>query len=126
MLSTALAPAAGAAALQPSGGYVVVLDDGLDARTFAQDLGLTPTGVYSHALDGFSVTVRATVAQTIAATPGVAHIEADRAFTVTGEVPTGVDRIQADQLPAAGIGTGQAIDADVAVSTPATTAPTAT
>ena len=68
-----------------------------------------------HAFRGFATRMTAAEAAEVARDRRVAFVEADRTFTVTAELPTGVDRLDAERLAEAGIGSGQAIDVDVAV-----------
>ena len=102
---------------QHARGYVVVLHDDVDAVAAAEQLlgplGIAPDHVYEHALRGFAVTAPETAVDALAASPLVAYVEADRTFTVTQNVPAGIDRVDADR--AVGAGTGVAVSVDVAV-----------
>jgi subtilisin family serine protease len=101
--------------------YVVVLDDGTDAAAVAAEqartLGVETGHVYSHALDGYSATMPAAVADLVAADPRVAYVQKDRVVRATAQTtPTGVDRANADASPTARIdGADQPVDVDVAV-----------
>jgi subtilisin len=92
--------------------YIVVLAD--DAEPLAVAGGLTLRQVYRHALSGFAAVLTPAQARRLAADPRVRSVEPDRTVRAF-EVPTGVARIGADRLPAAGIGSGAAIDVDIAV-----------
>jgi subtilisin family serine protease len=87
--STALMlPAYTASAGEPSQRYVVVLDGsvGDPAATARRDVtaaGGVVTGIYRHALKGYSVTASPTTATTLARAPGVAFIVPDTQFTAT-------------------------------------------
>ena len=110
------------------GRYIVVLKDGVNARTASEDfqesLGVQPGTVYSHALNGFSAEMSPEDAQALADDDNVALVTADQ-YVHTDihlnpfqTLPTGVDRVDDEQNPIAGI-TGApghpGLDADVAV-----------
>ncbi len=121
-LLTAMLLAASTLAFSPSvttHRHVVVLDDVADVAATADallaPLGVTPVALYQHALHGFAADLTAAQAATLAAAPEVAFVEADRLFTTTAELPHGVDRTDADAVAGSRIGTGTAVDVDVAV-----------
>ncbi|HEX9765636.1 MAG TPA: S8 family serine peptidase, partial [Nitriliruptorales bacterium] len=84
---------------------IVVLHDGTDAREAARDAardyGAEVTFVYEHALSGFAAQVPAGRVNALRNDPRVSYVEADRLFHTTtaltgNQLPTGVDRIDAD------------------------------
>ena len=95
-----LAPAASAGV--PLERVVVVLRDGtarpaVVAEDLARGAGGRVSQVWSIALRGFAAEVPAAAIDGLRRDPRVASVEADRIFTAFGEVPTGVDRIEADK-----------------------------
>jgi subtilisin len=109
----AIAPASASA----SDPYIVVLDDGADAADVASDLGLEAGHVYSHALDGFSTRMNSVTAAAVEALPVVDYVERDRRVrTAAQTTPTGINRVDAELSPTAGIGgNGGDVNVDVAV-----------
>ncbi len=101
--------------------YIVVLEDGADARSFAtaqaDRLGLDVGHVYGAALDGFSATMTPAAATALRALPVVASVQRDTKVAATAQTtPTGIDRADAEQSPTARInGTDERVDVDVAV-----------
>jgi subtilisin family serine protease len=101
--------------------YIVVLEDGADARSFAtaqtDRLGLDVGHVYGAALDGFSATMTPAAATALRALPVVASVQRDTKVSATAQkTPTGVDRADAEQSPTAKInGADERVDVDVAV-----------
>ncbi|MDX1512094.1 MAG: S8 family serine peptidase, partial [Nitriliruptorales bacterium] len=93
--------------------WIVVLEDGVDADDMTS--GLLVTHRYEHALNGYAAVLTDATARRLARTPGVLIVERDQQLSITAELPTGVDRIDGDEAPAAGIGSGAAVDVDVAV-----------
>lgn len=70
---------------------------------------------FGHALRGFILEgASAAVVAAMADDPAVAVVEAAIPLSVAG-LPTGVDRVDVDRLPAAGLGSGRDVDVDVAV-----------
>ncbi len=114
-------PGASAGAPAQQQRYIVVLDDGLDARAVARRhaaaLGVRVGHVYSQALDGYSARMPASVATTLGSDPRVAYVQRDRRVATTAQTtPTGIDRSEADLSPTARIdGADQRVDVDVAV-----------
>ena len=117
---------AAAAPTAPSGtddatGYIVVLDDGVDAATVAaahaDRLGLELGHVYSSALQGYSATMTPTVASLVAALPAVDSVQRDTPVRTTAQTtPTGINRSDAELSPTARInGADERVDVDVAV-----------
>src|SRR5207237_10450476 len=101
--------------------YVVVLADGVDgpgaADEHARRFGVVPDHVYSAALHGYSAHMSAAAAERVSRDPRVRFVEPDRVRTATAPtVPTGIDRIDAEQSPTAAIdGRDTRVDVDVAV-----------
>ena len=101
--------------------HIVVFHDGVDADAASQDLaqthGLVRELVYSHALQGASFFIPPGRVADVQSDPRVAFIERNqivRAFPQ--EVPTGVDRIDADLNSTANIdGVDDRVDIDIAI-----------
>lgn len=109
-----------AAPALPTTRHVVVLDAAVmdvpgAAAALLAPLGVDPVMLYQHALPGFAVDLPPTAAATLAASPLVESVEADRVFTTTAELPTGVDRTDVDRLSNSPIGAREAVAVDVAV-----------
>jgi subtilisin len=93
------------ASAQTAGGTVehviVVLRDGVDARAaasaHANAYGLNVTHIYEHALRGYAATVPLQRLGALSRDPRVLFISEDRPVWAFQTVPTGVERIQADQ-----------------------------
>jgi subtilisin family serine protease len=96
---------------------IVVLDEGADPEAAARELGVTPTFVYDEAFTGFAAKLPPRVREAAARRADVAQITEDfpvRKFAQT--LPTGIDRIDADQNATAAInGDGGQIGADIAI-----------
>lgn len=122
-LAAAAALAAASLAFAPApttARHVVVLDDGVRDAAAAADallspLGAEPAAVYRHALTGFAADLTAADAASLASSPLVTLVEADRTFTATAELPTGVDRTDVDRISDSPIGARASVDVDVAV-----------
>ncbi|HEY4668733.1 MAG TPA: S8 family serine peptidase [Tepidiformaceae bacterium] len=99
--------------------YIVVLQDGASPADIAARYGAVPEVAYQHALKGFSAQLTAAQATALRADARVALVEEDQVVTIAGghEVPTGIQRIFADDNPNIGIdGVDDVrIDVDVAV-----------
>jgi len=101
--------------------YLVVLSDGADVDVVQRRARLralvVPVHTYRHALRGFSASLTAAQVAFLRGDPAVAFIEADRAVSLADQrLPTGVDRVEADQSPTAGIeGTDSRVNADIAI-----------
>ncbi|MEX1037738.1 MAG: S8 family serine peptidase [Acidimicrobiia bacterium] len=114
---------AGAAAPPVSQSYIVVLNPGsADVAAVAADLARAHGGqvgfVYEHALEGFSATLLPGAAAAMAKNPLVSYVEADQEMAIAAQdIPTGIERIFADENPEIGIdGTDDLrVDVDVAV-----------
>jgi hypothetical protein len=94
-----------------------VSDPGQAAREIAGGLGATLGFVYHHALRGFSAEVPANRLNALSRDPRVAYFESDHEFhTFAQDLPTGVDRADADRNPHAAIdGTDTRVDVDIAI-----------
>ncbi len=101
--------------------YIVVLEPGTKsgqvATSLGDSLGLDVGYVYRHALKGFSASMSPAVARIVEMLPQVKYVQPDRRVEATAQtVPTGVNRIDADLSPTAGInGAGGDVNVDVAV-----------
>jgi subtilisin family serine protease len=96
------------AAQQPAdvipGRYIVVLEPAASPAAVAADHGLAPVHTYRAALNGFAAIIPPPALDAVARDPRVAFVEPDRAYTVADQiVPTGIDRIEADENPKTGI-----------------------
>jgi subtilisin family serine protease len=84
------------------GEYIVVLNDGADARSVAAVAGVSPKHVYTAALDGFSATLNQGQLNALQHNPNVKWIEHDQVMelstTQTGAT-WGLDRIDQRNLP---------------------------
>jgi subtilisin len=85
---------------------IVVLRDGVDSHRAAADhrasSGADVSHVYVAALRGYSARIPANALAALASDPRVAFISEDRAVWAMDEIPTGVDRIEADVSSKAG------------------------
>jgi subtilisin family serine protease len=115
----ALPTAASPVALAAAQDVIVVLEPGVDPEAAARDMGVKPTFVYHHVFNGFAGKLPAQ--SSVAATQrrrGVRRVSPDRPVRLTAQsLPTGIDRIDADQNTGAAIDgiDGPTIDVDVAV-----------
>jgi subtilisin family serine protease len=114
----------GSAAHEPGvGTYIVVLDDsvadpGVAAEHLADAHGGQVGFVYRHALKGFSIAASAQTATALASNPLVRSVEADQVAQIAAqEVPTGVQRIFADDNPEVDIDGSDdfRVDVDIAI-----------
>ncbi|MDP9364984.1 MAG: S8 family serine peptidase, partial [Chloroflexota bacterium] len=118
--STATQPEIGArgAGRPIDGRYIVVLrDDVREPRSAASDLGraygLSVSHVYDTVLNGFAARVPAQALEGLRRNPRVAFVDQDVTVAATATMPTGVDRVGADD--ADGTGTGPGPGAPVAI-----------
>lgn len=134
-LETGVLPSSGVAAAAATGApsvqnrYIVVTRDdvsdpldvakpaagaaGADAAAVGE---IVPTHVYRYALKGFAAQMSPAAVTRLRQDPRVAAVVPDAIVYATGEVPTGVDRSDADRNVTAGInGADQRVDVDVAV-----------
>jgi subtilisin family serine protease len=124
LVVTVLAPSATAApgsAADVRTTYLVTLDRGVEPTTAAsaagRAVGADVTHVYRHALRGYAARLTPAAAARLARTPGVAAVVPDRPVSIAAQtIPTGIDRIDAEQSPTAAIdGVDTRVDVDVAV-----------
>ncbi len=119
--TSGLAATAAPSTPDPAGKYVVVLKDNASARAVAaahaERFGLDVGHVYTSALQGYSATMPASVADRVKASPAVAWVQKDRPVSATAQTtPTGINRANADASPTAKInGTDERVNVDVAV-----------
>jgi subtilisin family serine protease len=103
------APAPGAAPLHSAapgkgipGEYIVVLNDGADARSVAAIAGVSPKHVYTAALDGFSATLNQGQLVALQHNPNVQWVQQDQVVEVSTTQTNaiwGLDRIDQRNLP---------------------------
>jgi subtilisin family serine protease len=101
---------------------IVVLRDGVDAQQAADQhrarYGADVSYVYSAALSGYAAHIPANALAAIARDPRVAFISEDREVWATDEIiPTGVDRIDADQSSKAKAGLNSGAPAVAVIDT---------
>lgn len=87
------------------GSYIVVLNDGADARSVAAVAGVNPRYVYSAALNGFAGALNAGQVRALQANPNVKYIEEDGIATISttqNNATWGLDRIDQAALPLSG------------------------
>lgn len=98
--------------------YIVVLNEQVQnvsetARGLAKQADAEVRHLYRHALKGFSAQMSEQAAEQLSNRPNVAYVEQDRTMHAHEQtLPTGVDRIQADQNSTASEGS---VDADIAI-----------
>lgn len=80
-----------------------VRDPGATARQLAASHGFTTRHVYTTAVNGFVAAMSAEAVHALRAHPQIARVEAEAEERLVGDVPTGVDRIETDKNPGAGI-----------------------
>lgn len=83
-------------------GYVVLADDPAFTALAAD---VEPTFLYSHAVSGFAADLTDAEAEALAAQPGVS-VEPDIEFEAFDDLPTGVDRVDAERYWGTGRGAG--------------------
>ena len=119
LLPAVLRPASGAApTAAPGQEIVVVLKDGTNPAAVARDAGVEPQRLFRHVFAGFTARVPARAVEALRRNPQVDIVSENYPVVADALVlPTGVDRIDADQYPQAAIGgdSGPSVDADVAV-----------
>ena len=87
------------------GAYIVVLNEGADARSVAAVAGVSPRHVYTAALNGFSASLNAGQLNALRHNPAVAYVEQDQVsdLNVTQSGATwGIDRIDQRARPLSG------------------------
>jgi len=110
-----------AAPPDPSGDYIVVLHDTVDAAQVADDHARRHEAavrhVYRNGLKGYAARLRASRVAAPRADPRVAYVEADGVVTATAQtLPWGVNRIDADvSSTRAGNGSGSVTGVNVYV-----------
>lgn len=119
--TTSATSAIAAPADHASSGYIVMLQDGLDAQAVAaeqaQTTGATVGHIYQSSIRGYSARMSATAAARLAKDPRVLLVQADGVVSIDAQtLPTGIDRADADLSPTAAInGVDTRVDVDVAV-----------
>jgi len=114
-------PARASGPASPAGDYIVVLAADADASVTASDharwYGAGVGHVYRHALRGYSARLSAGAVGRVAADPRVVRVQPDGVVTtLTQALPTGIDRVDAERSPTAGVdGVDAKLDVDVAV-----------
>jgi subtilisin family serine protease len=128
-LLTGVLPGAAAAAPPPDqplsaeNRYIVRLREGAGdevraVTTIASGLdGVVPTHVYRYVFSGFAAVIPPDKLEAVQADPRVAAVVPDRVVHIAAQtLPTGINRIDADQNPTAKIdGIDERVDVDVAV-----------
>ena len=105
ILALTLPLAALPAEAAPPAGSIVVLHDGVDAPAVAREHAARHAAavshVYTHALTGYAARIPAAALARLQADPRVRFVAADRPIPLTGrttqKLPTGINRIEADQ-----------------------------
>jgi subtilisin family serine protease len=117
VLLVAAVPAAPASADAQTSGYIVLLKDGVAVSSATDLLGVTVDNVYESAVRGYSGRMTAATAARLARDPRVALVQPDGVASIAAQtLPTGIDRIDAEQSPTARInGTDERVNVDVAV-----------
>lgn len=85
-----------------AGSYIVVLNQGVNARSVAAVAGVSPRYVYAAALNGFAGALNAGQLTALQHNPNVAYIEEDgvaTASTTQSNATWGIDRIDQRALP---------------------------
>ncbi|MBW3570651.1 MAG: protease inhibitor I9 family protein, partial [Gemmatimonadetes bacterium] len=104
-------PASGAPLHQAASGrgiqdaYIVVLNEGADPRSVAAVAGVSPSHVYTAALNGFAATLNAGQLNALRHNPAVAFVEQDQVVelaTTQSSATWGIDRIDQRSLPLSG------------------------
>src|SRR6266545_834250 len=120
LVAEANAPGPSSASLDPviTGRYIVVLRRGGNVpdrvTQLEQALGFRADHVYQFALQGFAAQLPDAAVNALRNNPNVLLVQPDRVVRISDTLPTGVDRIEADQNPTAGI--GGAVGPDLAVN----------
>lgn len=96
----------GDAAVKGDSTYVVTLDEGESAKSVAKSLGVTPTHVYTHVMDGFSAKLSAKQLHQVRADANVSAVSENMRVQVelpkgdqAANTPWGLDRIDDPELP---------------------------
>ncbi|KAG2473831.1 MAG: putative Aqualysin 1 [Nitrosopumilales archaeon] len=98
------------------GRFIIVLQDGVSPQDVIRGYGVVPDFVYSHALNGFSAPISATLLKDLTQDSRIKFIEQDqRVYAFDQTIPTGINRIDADIGAAkSGDGSGTVI-VDIAI-----------
>jgi subtilisin family serine protease len=118
---TLATPATAAPAADVRTTYLVTVDRGVEPATAAsaaaRSVGAEVSHVYRYALRGYAARLTPAAAARLARTAGVAAVVPDRPVSIAAQtIPTGIDRIDAEQSPTAAIdGADTRVDVDVAV-----------
>jgi len=97
---------------------IVVLEAGADPSTLAREVGVAPRQVFRRVFRGFAARAPAEAVAALRRNPRVALVAENLPVEADAQhLPTGVDRVEADQDADTAIGgvPGPAVDADVAV-----------
>lgn len=95
---------------------IVVLKDGSDAAGIARAANVAPSHVYQRVITGFAARLPEAAIAALSRNPRVLLISPDRTVEIAAQtLPAGIDRVDADVHPGAGIGSGGRVDVDVAV-----------
>lgn len=111
----------GEAAARGSSRWIVTLREGTDAARFLAPkqgrLGFRADRVFRHVLRGFSARLTPAQRDALRADPSVETVQPDLPLQLAAQsLPPGVDRVDADISPVAGIdGSDERVDADVAI-----------
>ncbi|MBW3573054.1 MAG: S8 family peptidase [Gemmatimonadetes bacterium] len=103
--ATTAAPLLSAGANAIAGAYVVVLNEGADARSVAAVAGVDPTYVYGAAINGFAASLNEGQLNALRHNPAVSYIEQDGRVelqTTQSSATWGIDRIDQRGLPLSG------------------------
>ncbi len=103
--ATVAAPLLSAGANAIEGQYIVVLNEGANARAVAGLVNADPSQVYSAALNGFSVSLNAGQLNAVRTHPAVAYVEEDQSFELAATqsgATWGIDRIDQRARPLSG------------------------
>ncbi|RRQ19927.1 S8 family serine peptidase [Thiohalobacter thiocyanaticus] len=92
-------------------------EPGRAAQQLEQVVGAKPRYLYRHAIQGMGIDLPAPAVERLRRHPLVAGVEEAQLFELHAQqLPTGIDRINAELHPVAAIdGTGTAVDADIAI-----------
>lgn len=120
-VATAATGGSASGAGKPPGAYIVVLDEDANAKRVANEHarqhGAEISHLYRHALRGYSARMSEKAAARVAADSRVEFVQADGTVSTAAQtLPTGIDRVEADESPTAAIdGSDTRVDVDVAV-----------
>ena len=99
--------------------YIVVFRNNVNASSYTSTLegryGFSSRRTYTSAVRGFSATISSQVAAQLRNDPNVLLVEQDSIMHAIDQIPTGLERIQADKNTTADIGSGHSVNGDVAI-----------